>query len=307
MADFSRKAGKAKQPTLKPKSPAQDSLAPSAASASSEKKMKKQREGGAGAGEMSHAAPASSGKKVKEQREGAAAAEAEEEAHAAPASSGKKTKKPKPQHDEAADQAADDADTPGPSADASDEPSLAAQLTSTAPLATIFSDLAFASLPIGAKTKAALLHMGFTKMTQIQAKAIPHALEGHDVVGAAKTGSGKTLAFLIPIVELLTKVNFTRKQGTGAIIISPTRELSLQIYGVLRDILEHSQHPQTHGLIMGGANRKAEADKLVKGVNIIVSTPGRLLDHLGNTKGFNFQNLAVLGAFIVALFSFSLS
>lgn len=60
-------------------------------------------------------------------------------------------------------------------------------------------------------------------------------------------------------------MNFTRKQGTGAIVISPTRELSLQIYGVLRDIMENAQYPQTHGLVMGGANRKAEADKLLKG------------------------------------------
>eukprot|EP01034_Spumella_vulgaris_P028300 gene28301-35139_t len=58
--------------------------------------------------------------------------------------------------------------------------------------------------------------------------------------------------------------------------------------------MEHAQYPQTHGLIMGGANRKAEADKLLKGVNIIVSTPGRLLDHLANTKGFNFQRLQFL-------------
>ena len=114
------------------------------------------------------------------------------------------------------------------------------------------------------------------------------------MVGAAKTGSGKTLAFLIPIIELLTKVQFTRKQGAGAIVISPTRELSLQIYGVLRDIMEHSEYLQTHGLIMGGANRKAEADKLIKGVNIIVATPGRLLDHLANTKGFNYQRLLML-------------
>ena len=98
----------------------------------------------------------------------------------------------------------------------------------------------------------------------------------------------------MPIVELLNRVQFTRKQGTGAIVISPTRELSLQIYGVLRDIIETAQYPQTHGLIMGGANRKAEADKLVKGVNILVATPGRLHDHLANTRGFNFQRLQLL-------------
>ena len=166
--------------------------------------------------------------------------------------------------------------------------------STTASASTIFSSSTFVSLPIGEKTKAALTALGFSRMTQIQAQAIPHALEGSDVVGAAKTGSGKTLAFLVPIIELLTKVNFTRQQGAGSIIISPTRELSLQIYGVLRDLLEKAGHPQTHGLIMGGANRKAEADKLVKGVNILVATPGRLLDHLSNTQGFNFQRLQVL-------------
>eukprot|EP01031_Cornospumella_fuschlensis_P024150 gene24150-29210_t len=159
---------------------------------------------------------------------------------------------------------------------------------------SILSDATFESLPISDKTKDALKAMGFERMTHIQARAIPDCLAGSDVVGAAKTGSGKTLAFLIPIVELLTKVQFTRKQGTGAIVISPTRELSLQIYGVLRDLMEHAGYTQTHGVIMGGANRKAESEKLIKGVNILVATPGRLHDHLANTKGFNFQRLQVL-------------
>jgi len=159
---------------------------------------------------------------------------------------------------------------------------------------TIFSDRKFTDMPLQDRTKDALTKLGFLKMTQIQAMSIPDALAGKDIVGAAKTGSGKTLAFLVPIVELLTSVQFTRKQGTGAIVISPTRELSLQIYGVLRDVLETAQYPQTHGLIMGGANRKAEADKLVKGVNIIVATPGRLLDHLQNTRGFHYAGLKLL-------------
>lgn len=158
----------------------------------------------------------------------------------------------------------------------------------------IFSGEKFEALPICDALKDALKKMNFEKMTQIQAKSIPECLAGSDLVGAAKTGSGKTLAFLVPIIELLSKVQFTRKQGTGAIIISPTRELSLQIYGVLRDLIENSGLPQTHGLVMGGANRKAEADKLLKGVNILVSTPGRLLDHLMNTKGFNYQRLQFL-------------
>ena len=66
--------------------------------------------------------------------------------------------------------------------------------------------------------------------------------------------------------------------GTGIIIISPTRELSLQTYGVARDLLKY--HRYTFGLIMGGANRKMEAEKLQKGVNLLIATPGRLLDHL---------------------------
>lgn len=159
---------------------------------------------------------------------------------------------------------------------------------------SVLSEQKFADLPISERTKRALSALGFENMTEIQAKSIPECLRGKDLVGAAKTGSGKTLSFLIPIIELLTGIEFTRKQGTGAVIISPTRELSLQIYGVLRDIMEQSGHPQTHGLVMGGANRKSEADKLVKGVNILVCTPGRLLDHLANTRGFNYQRLQVL-------------
>lgn len=66
--------------------------------------------------------------------------------------------------------------------------------------------------------------------------------------------------------------------GTGVIIISPTRELSLQTYGVVTELLQHHHH--THGIIMGGANRRVEVEKLEKGVNLLVATPGRLLDHL---------------------------
>jgi ATP-dependent RNA helicase DDX18/HAS1 len=164
-----------------------------------------------------------------------------------------------------------------------------------APLASsVLSNELFTALPISDRTKRALAALNFERMTEIQAKSIPDCLRGKDLVGAAKTGSGKTLSFLIPIIELLAGIEFTRKQGTGALVISPTRELSLQIYGVLRDLMEHSGHTQTHGLVMGGANRKAEADRLVKGVNILVSTPGRLLDHLQNTRGFNYQRLQLL-------------
>ena len=153
--------------------------------------------------------------------------------------------------------------------------------------------LKFSDLELSEPTSKALQTMGFERMTKIQSKAIPALLEGKDVLGAAKTGSGKTLAFLIPAIELLSKAQFKPRNGTGVLIISPTRELALQIYGVAMELME-GYHSQTHGVCIGGANRKGEADKLRNGVNLLVATPGRLLDHLKSTKGFIYKNLACL-------------
>ena len=140
------------------------------------------------------------------------------------------------------------------------------------------------------QTQRALTEMGFTQATEIQAKSIP-ALPVR-MSSEQPNWVGKTLAFLIPAAELLSRAGFKSRNGTGAIIISPTRELALQIYGVARDLFRY--HNQTHGIVMGGANRRTEAEKLVKGVNLVVATPGRLLDHLQNTRGFIFRNLAAL-------------
>jgi ATP-dependent RNA helicase DDX18/HAS1 len=126
----------------------------------------------------------------------------------------------------------------------------------------------------------------------VQARTIPPLLAGRDVLGAAKTGSGKTLAFLIPAIELLYSLKFKPRNGTGVIVVSPTRELALQIFGVARELMEF--HSQTLGIVIGGANRRAEAEKLAKGVNLLIATPGRLLDHLQNTQGFVFKNLKAL-------------
>lgn len=167
---------------------------------------------------------------------------------------------------------------------------------STAPPADPQQDVSgrepFSSLELSEPTNKALADMGFTTMTPVQAKAIPPLLAGKDVLGAARTGSGKTLAFLIPAVELLHRMKFKPRNGTGIIIVSPTRELALQIFGVAKDLMAH--HSQTFGIVIGGANRRAEAEKLERGVNLIVATPGRLLDHLENTKGFVFRNLKAL-------------
>ncbi len=150
----------------------------------------------------------------------------------------------------------------------------------------------FSDLNLSEKTMKAIEDMKFENMTEIQQRGIPPLLAGRDVLGAAKTGSGKTLAFLIPAVEMLSSLRFKPRNGTGVIVVSPTRELALQIFGVARELMAH--HSQTYGIVIGGANRRAEAEKLAKGVNLLIATPGRLLDHLQNTQGFVFKNLKAL-------------
>lgn len=152
----------------------------------------------------------------------------------------------------------------------------------------------FSTLDLTPATAKGLDAMGFQTMTEVQARCIPPLLAGRDVLGAAQTGSGKTLAFLVPAIELLHRLKFKPRNGTGAIILSPTRELALQIFGVAKELMGRGGLTQTFGIIMGGANRKQEADKLQKGLNLIIATPGRLLDHLRNTKGFVVSNLKAL-------------
>ncbi|KAI0073567.1 DEAD-domain-containing protein [Panus rudis PR-1116 ss-1] len=150
----------------------------------------------------------------------------------------------------------------------------------------------FSALDLSDRTTKALAAMGYTNMTPIQEKSIPLLLAGKDLLGAARTGSGKTLAFLIPAIELLYRLKFKPHNGTGVIILTPTRELALQIFGVAKELMSH--HTQTVGIVMGGANRRDEAERLTKGVNLLIAVPGRLLDHLQNTKGFVYRNLRAL-------------
>ena len=149
----------------------------------------------------------------------------------------------------------------------------------------------FEKLPISAKTKSGLRKHGYLKPTSIQQAAIPTALQNKDVLGAAKTGSGKTLAFIIPVLECLFKNNWNNLDGPGALIISPTRELAYQIFDVLRKV--GCKHTFSAGLVIGGTKLKEESHHLCR-TNIIVSTPGRLLQHLDETSYFNFDNLKVL-------------
>lgn len=156
----------------------------------------------------------------------------------------------------------------------------------------IMSTESFDSLGLSEPTLKAIQETGFQYLTQIQARAIPPLLIGKDVLGAARTGSGKTLAFLIPAVELLYNARFAPRNGTGVVVICPTRELAIQTHAVAKDLLKY--HSQTLGLVIGGAARRGEAERIVKGVNLLVATPGRLLDHLQNTKGFIYKNLKCL-------------
>lgn len=111
------------------------------------------------------------------------------------------------------------------------------------------------------------------------------------MLGAAKTGSGKTLAFLIPVLEKLYRAQWTEYDGLGALIISPTRELAVQIFEVLRKIGRY--HAFSAGLVIGGKNLKEEAERLSR-MNILVCTPGRMLQHLDQTAGFDANNLQIL-------------
>ncbi|KAB5535369.1 ATP-dependent RNA helicase DBP4 [Coniochaeta sp. 2T2.1] len=149
----------------------------------------------------------------------------------------------------------------------------------------------FTDLPLSAPTAAGLRSSHFETLTDIQARAIPLALKGRDILGAAKTGSGKTLAFLIPVLEVLFRQQWTELDGLGALIISPTRELAVQIFEVLRQI--GRKHVFSAGLVIGGKSLKEEAERLGR-MNILVCTPGRMLQHLDQTAGFVVDNLQML-------------
>ncbi len=148
----------------------------------------------------------------------------------------------------------------------------------------------FAELPLSAATQASLQAASYVSLTAIQRAAIPHALAGRDILGAAKTGSGKTLAFLVPVsgsgtelrlyitasacrllesitracpwktqlLEALFRARWGRLDGLGALVLSPTRELAMQIFEELRRV--GCRHAFSAGMLIGGKNIKAERD-----------------------------------------------
>lgn len=149
----------------------------------------------------------------------------------------------------------------------------------------------FSDLPLSEPTAQGLSASHYKTLTDIQSRAIPHALKGRDILGAAKTGSGKTLAFLIPVLENLYRRQWTEYDGLGALILSPTRELAIQIFEVLRKVGRY--HAFSAGLVIGGKSLREEQERLGR-MNILVCTPGRMLQHLDQTAMFETHNLQLL-------------
>ncbi|KAL8702026.1 MAG: hypothetical protein Q9201_004603 [Fulgogasparrea decipioides] len=150
---------------------------------------------------------------------------------------------------------------------------------------------AFEDLPLSHPTASGLEASHFRNLTDVQQVAIPLALKGSDILGAAKTGSGKTLAFLVPVLENLYRKRWTEFDGLGALILSPTRELAIQIFEVLRKIGRY--HTFSAGLVIGGKSLQEERERLGR-MNVLVCTPGRMLQHMDQTAALAIDNLQML-------------
>lgn len=152
----------------------------------------------------------------------------------------------------------------------------------------IISKSTFKSLGINEQLCSACDKLGWNYATQIQAQAIPVALKGNDVIGLAETGSGKTAAFSLPILQSLME----NPSKLYAVILAPTRELAFQIHEVVRAL--GSSVGCTTVAVVGGVDNTQQAIALARMPHIVVATPGRLVDHLENTKGFNLARLKYL-------------
>ena len=135
--------------------------------------------------------------------------------------------------------------------------------------------MTFKDLNITESILKAIEEKGYVNPTPIQAKAIPALLVGKDILGCAQTGTGKTAAFAIPIIQQL-QADKSLNNSIKALILTPTRELALQISECIDDYAKYTQ--VRHGVIFGGVNQRTQVNMLHKGVDILVATPGRLLD-----------------------------
>jgi ATP-dependent RNA helicase RhlE len=143
--------------------------------------------------------------------------------------------------------------------------------------------MAFSQFPLHPKLQEAVKAMGFTAPMPIQQMAIPPALEGRDVLGSAQTGSGKTVAFALPLLNKILAARERAPHAKGgncvrAMILVPTRELAAQVETCLHDLTRFEAVPCA--LIMGGVSFHNQTQLLRKGAEVVVATPGRLLDHV---------------------------
>jgi len=140
----------------------------------------------------------------------------------------------------------------------------------------------FADFGLAPEIQRALSDQGYVHPTPIQAKAIPIVLQGRDVMGAAQTGTGKTASFSLPIIQLLLPHANTSmspaRHAVRALVLTPTRELAIQ---VAENVKAYAQHtPLRSTVVFGGMDMKPQTEILRRGVEIVIATPGRLLDHV---------------------------
>lgn len=150
----------------------------------------------------------------------------------------------------------------------------------------------FNQLPLHERILKAVADTGYTKPTPIQLKAIPKVAKGADVIGIAQTGTGKTAAFTLPLLsKLVDKTEAKESRHTRILIIAPTRELVQQIHANIRGYAKYTN--LRTGVIIGGVSDKGQIAKLDSGVDILVATPGRLLDLVEKGHG-NFHQVEAL-------------
>ena len=135
----------------------------------------------------------------------------------------------------------------------------------------------FTELGLSPKVLEAITAAGYTTPTAIQAQAIPHALQRKDVLGLAQTGSGKTAAFVLPMLTMLEKGR-AKARMPRTLILEPTRELAAQVHEAFETL--GAQHKLTVALLIGGVAFEPQAVKINRGADVVIATPGRLLDHM---------------------------
>jgi ATP-dependent RNA helicase RhlE len=136
----------------------------------------------------------------------------------------------------------------------------------------------FTELNLSAALQKGISAMGYKEATPIQVQAIPAGLQGHDIVGCAQTGTGKTAAFLLPALERLLQDGAIKTKNPRVLVLEPTRELAIQVTEEARKLAAHTS--LRLAAVYGGAEMKKQTSKLRRGVDIVVATPGRLLDHM---------------------------